>query len=303
MPSAQRSVLLRSAFVIVASLMLAVPAAGVAQTTRHVYVTVVGNDGSPVADLGPKDFRLREGGRDREVVSVEPATAPMRIALMVEELLTPAGGVRQGLFELAKALIGSAEISLIVVGQSNRTAVPFTTDLNAIVAGINELPLSQPPGTAHVPEGIGQMATEFQGERHERPVMVVVALDSLQASAMQPQHVLNQLRDSGAQLHVVSIDAPQRADDVAGAGGLMDTAGRAQVLGDGPRQSGGRQWPVTALTAVPRAMLSIANDLVNQYRITYVLPEGTKPSDRLDVRLNGRRDTTLRAPTRIRADR
>ena len=73
---------------------------------------------------------------------------------------------------------------------------------------------------------------------------------------------------------------------------------RTQVLGDGPRQSGGRQWPVSALTAVPKAMLSIANDLSNQYKITYTLAAGTKPSDRLNV-TTSRRGVTLRAPTRI----
>ncbi len=79
---------------------------------------------------------------------------------------------------------------------------------------------------------------------------------------------------------------------------MMEASGRAQVLGDGPRQSGGRQWPVNALTAVPKAMLSIANDLSNQYKVTYVLPDGVEPSDRLNISLN-RRGHTLRAPTRI----
>jgi VWFA-related protein len=272
------------------------PAPAPEQTTRAVYVTVVDNDGQPVAGLTPADFRLRENNRDREIASVEPATEPMRIALMVEETLTPAGGVRQGFFELIKVLQGKAEMSLVVVGLSNRTAVPYTTDPNVLVQGLNDLPLSQRQQTNHVPEGIGEMARVFQKDRVARPVIVMVALDSQQVSNEQPQSVLNQLRDSNAQLHVVSVQTPQM---VAGASGeMLDAAGRQQVLGDGPRQSGGRQWPVTALTAVPQAMLSIASDLANQYKITYTLPAGTKPSDRLNVTTN-RRGVTLRAPTRI----
>lgn len=280
-------------------LLVGISTAASAQVTRHTYVTVVTDDDEPVTGLTPADFRLREGGRDREITSVEPATDIMRIALMVEERLTPTQGTRQGLFNFAQLMRGKAEMALVVVGQSNRMAVPFTTDANAILAGINELPLSQRMQNDHVPEGIGDMARNFQDERHPRPVMVIIALNALQASAEQPYNVLNELRDSNAQLHVVSIDTPQRAADVVGAADLMEASGRQQVLGDGPRQSGGRQWPVTALTAIPGAMESIANDLFSQYKITYVLPEGTDPSDRLDVRLNQGRDRRILAPTRI----
>jgi hypothetical protein len=126
--------------------------------------------------------------------------------------------------------------------------------------------------------------------------MVMLALDTQQVSSEQPQNVLNQLRDSNAQLHVVSVQTPQVA--ASGSGEMLDAAGRQQVLGDGPRQSGGRQWPAPALTAVPKVMLSIANDLLNQYKLTYTLPAGTKPSDRLNV-TTSRRGVTLRAPTRI----
>jgi VWFA-related protein len=265
------------------------------QTTRSVYVTVVDNDGQPVTGLGAADFRLRENNRDREIVSVAPATEPLRIALMIEESLTPAGSARQGLFEFVKQMQGKAEMSLVVVGLSNRVAVPYTTDANALVAGLNDLPLSQRQQTNHVPEGIAEMARVFQKERHARPVMVMMALDSQQVSSEQPQSVLNQLRDSNAQLHVVSIEAAQTALDPSQ---MMEASGRAQVLGDGPKQSGGRQWPVGALTAIPKAMLSIANDLSNQYLITYTLPAGTDASDRLNVTTN-RRGVTLRAPTRI----
>jgi VWFA-related protein len=272
---------------------------GAARVIRHTYVTVLTEDNEPVTGLTPADFRLREGGRDREITSVEPATDPMRIALMVEERLTPTQGTRQGLFNFAQQMRGKAELALVVVGQSNRMAVPFTTDVNAVLAGIMDLPLSQAMRNDHVPEGVADMARAFQEERHLRPVMVVIALNSLQASAEQPHNVLNHLRDSNAQLHVVSIDTPQQAPDVVGAADLMEASGRQQVLGDGPRQSGGRQWPVTALTAIPNAMASIANDLENQYKITYVLPAGTDPSDRLDIRLNDRRGRRILSPTRI----
>ena len=64
-------------------------------------------------------------------------------------------------------------------------------------------------------------------------------------------------------------------------------------------KTGGRQWPVNLLTAVSsKGTQMIANDLSNQYVLTYVLPDGVKPSDRLSVEMK-KKGVTLRAPTRI----
>ena len=266
--------------------------------TRKVYVTVVDKQGQPVPGLTPADFTLKEGGREREITAAAPATEKMRVSLMVEETLTPQGGVRQGLSDFMQKMAPLAEMELIVVGQSNRVAVPYTSDLNALIGGINALPLSQRQQTNHVPEGIYEAARKYASVRTERPVIIMIALDSQQVSSEEPQNVLNQLRDSNAQLHVVSIEAAQQASNPAQ---MLEMSGRAQVLGDGPKQSGGRQHPVNALTAVPKAMMSIANDLSSQYVLTYVLPDGVKPSDRLSVELE-KSGFTLRAPTRIFRD-
>ena len=264
--------------------------------TRKVYVTVVDKEGQPVPGLTPADFTLKEGGREREVTAAAPATEKMRVSLMVEETLTPLGGVRQGLADFMQKMAPFAEMELIVVGLSNRVAVPYTSDLNALIGGINALPLSQRQQTNNVPEGIYEAARTFTTVRTERPVIVMIALNSQQVSSEEPQNVLNRLRDSNAQLHVVSIETTQQA--AGNPAEMLEMRGRAQVLGDGPKQSGGRQHPVNALTAVPKAMLSIANDLSSQYVLTYVLPDGVNPSDRLSVELE-KRGFTIRAPTRI----
>jgi VWFA-related protein len=286
------------------SVLTVVLAAGVAvlvatsapPTARSLHVTVVDNQGMPVTDLTAADFTLKEGGRDREIASVEVAKAPLQIALAVEESLTPLGGVRQGILDFTQRIATRGQIELVVVGQANRVAVPATSDVQAIVGGINALPLSNRAGQInHVPEGVADLARSFIKSKPERPVIVMIALDTQQASSEQPQNVLNLLKDSNALFHVVSIEAGGMSGSAAQ---LMETAGRAQVLGDGPKQSGGRQWPVTVLTAIPKVMQQIAGELGSQYKITYTLPDGQKASDRVQVATK-RRGVTLRSPTRI----
>ena len=170
--------------------------------------------------------------------------------------------------------------------------------------GINNLSLSQQQTQTMVPEGIFDLTKVLEKDKPERPVIVLLALEKQQASAEQPQNVLNQLARSGAMMYVVSMEGGSASSGTSGIGrasadnGAMDMAGRAQVMGDGPKQSGGRRVEVAALTAFPTGIQQIADDLSSQYLIKYTLPDGVKPSDRLNVSLK-KKGATLRAPTKI----
>jgi len=204
--------------------------------------------------------------------------------------------VRSGLADFIKRMYQDAEISLIVVGQRNFTAVDFTSDPNALMAGVNGLTLSQQRVQTMVPEGVYEMAKNFEKAKPERPVMVLVALETQQVSAEEPQNVLNQLGRSRAMMSVVSMEGG--SSSAGGVGSAMDMAGRAQVMGDGSKQSGGRRIEVAALTGMPKALQQVADDLSSQYLITYTLPDGVKPSDRLAVTLK-KKGATMRAPTKV----
>src|SRR6185295_8158485 len=70
-----------------ASLLLTFPLqkSGAARAhTRRVFVSVVDRAGTPVADLGPADFEVTEGGVKRPAAHAGLETSPMRIALVVD---------------------------------------------------------------------------------------------------------------------------------------------------------------------------------------------------------------------------
>src|SRR5262245_40997832 len=79
-------------------------------TTRTVYVTITDGKGAPVPDLNAANFKVKEGGKDREVVKAAPATTKAHLALMVEERLIADTQTRVGLFEFVKRMNGVAEI-------------------------------------------------------------------------------------------------------------------------------------------------------------------------------------------------
>jgi hypothetical protein len=71
-----------------------------------------------------------------------------------------------------------------------------------------------------------------------------------------------------------------------------------EVLGDGPKQSGGGRDEIIAAASVLTGLQNLAEALKRQYLIEYTLPDGVKPSDKLSVSVK-RKGVTLHAPTRI----
>lgn len=263
---------------------------------RTVYVTVTDSKGAAVTDLTPANFKVKEGGKDREIIKAEPAKALPHLALLVEERLAPDQSTRVGLFEFVKRINGTAEMSLITVGLRNTTIVPYVTDPNALLKAINELSLNPQP-TSNLTEGINDIAKTFEQQRPERPVIVVVGFSGGQAGGPSPSSILTQLRQSGAMLYSVTYGPPDTSNS-ANLGTMGDESGREQVLGDGAKQSGARRLEVVSTNAIPKALQQIADDLAAQYMITYALPAGVKPDRRFSITTD-RKGLALRAPSAL----
>jgi VWFA-related protein len=266
-----------------------------AATSRTIYVSVTDGKGNPIAGLTAADFKVKEGGKDREITRAEQAKAPAHVALMVEDRLAVDQSVRVGMFEFVKRLAGNAEISLITVGLRNNELTPFVSDANVVLKAINELSRNTQP-TSNLTEGLNDISKKFDEANPIRPVIVAIAMSGGQAGA-EPKSILNQLRQSGATLYAVTYGSPSDSQNPA-LGTLGDESGREQVLGDGAKQSGGRRFDLVTTSAVPKALQDVAGDILSQYAITYALPDGVKPDKRFSISTE-RKGVTVRAPSAI----
>lgn len=278
---------------ILAASMLAPPAV-IEAAERTVYVTVVDGNGTAVTDLTAADLVVKEGGKEREIVKAGPASAKMRLTIAVEERLMADTAVRQAMFAFMKRVIDKAEIRLVTIGLRNNTAADYTSALDVLVAGINKLTLNPRP-ESQVAEGVNEVASELIAAKPARSALVVLAFSGGQAG-VDPRSVLEKVRQSGVTMSAVTLAGG--TTDSSSAASLAEQSGREQVLGDGPKQSGGRRLEVPSTGAFPQALQQIANDLLAQYAITYVLPDGVKPDKRFSIS-SKRRGVTLRAPTAI----
>jgi VWFA-related protein len=263
-------------------------------TNRTVFVTITDGNGAAVTDLTPADFVVKEGGKEREITQAAPATAKMHLVLAVEERLVGDAATRQAIFDFLKRMVSIAEIRMVIVGLRNQMVVDYTTRIDSFVEAINNFTLN-PAKDSAVAEGVMEISNDFVQTKRERPVMVVVALGGGQ-SGVESRAVLDKIRDSGVTMYSATLGAAQA--NVTPLGGLSDQAGREQVLGDGPKQSGGRRIEVGATAGMPKALQQIANDLTAQYAITYVLPDGVKLDRRFNITVK-RRGLNLRAPSTI----
>jgi VWFA-related protein len=264
-------------------------------TTRTVYVTVVDGQGHAVEGLTPADLAVIEGGKPRTITSVARASEKVRLALMVEQILVGHSYVRIGLADFVARMRPSAEIALFTVSQRAEKLVDYTSDPAVLIDGICNLPVGQTRQSGAVPDAIYEVAKQFEKARPARPAIVLAVIEAGQ-STDNPESVLSQIAKSKAQIWAVSLSISGAARSSYFT--RQQVVGREQVIGDGSVHSGGRRIPLVELPGFHAGLQQVADDLEGQYLITYTLPDGVKPSDRVSVSLE-KPNATLRAPKRV----
>jgi len=231
----------------------------------------------------------------------------MRIALLVSDAGT--GGFQGGIANFIQKLSGRAEIALISVLMQPETVVDYSSDIGILRAGLRRL------GSRGLQSGAQLLETIRDATKHvryegRRPVIVVVRVGGEASTTLSGREVREQLQKSGAILYVISTVGAQRpAPSVARQGISTEQAqlhddetvesahNLGVVLGDGSRESGGRHEQVISTTLIP-TLDQLADELLNQYALTCVLPAGVKPTDKLSV-ASKRKGVTVRAPSRL----
>jgi len=268
--------------------------------THTVFVTALEENGAPVVDLAAADFIVKEDGKDREVLRAELARVPMQVAIIVDDNGT--GIFRAGLVSFVQLLHGRAEIALSsVVGQTHRL-VDYTPDAERVLAAV--MGLSARPGTpdgGQLLEGIFQASKDQEKLEATRPVIVALTVGGEEHSTVPAHNVLDQLAKSGSTLYViqvagtllrptVQITQPRQL--------LGENLNLSEVLGEGPKQTGGWREEIVASTGLVPGLGRIAAELKSQYVLEYSRPPKGKPLERLNVSIK-RRGLNLRAPSKV----
>lgn len=253
-----------------------------AEVTRKVHISATDAKGAPVTDLTAADITVKEGGKERPVASLQPAVAPMHVAILVDDAGT--GAFQSAVAQFLQKSLGHGQFSISLLSPQAAQVVDFTEDVDALKNALGRLGARgrlQPDGDQMV-EAIADSAKTLQQRKAERPVILALTIAGGQLHSVTPENVLTTLRLSGAALNVVFVTG----------------ADLGMVMGDGPKQSGGRIEQAGTGPAIVSAAAKIAYALQHQYLLTYTLPDGVKMSDRITV-ATSRKGITLTSPSRI----
>ena len=290
----------RGAAPLLAACLILQAAVASAQQPRRVYVTAADARGAPVTDLTAADFTVKEGGKAGEIVKVGPATGLIRVAILVDDNGT--GIFRFAVGKFIEALLGRAEFAISTVTGQMLKLVDYTSSAQALsdaIANLNARPSTNDGG--QLLDGIAETAKDFDRRNAARPVILALTVGGVEHSTLPAHHVLDVLRRSGASLHVVTVvnnTLRSQSNPQTPGAQLDENMNLSEVLGDGPKQSGGYREEIVAAAGIIQGVQQLAEALKNQYLIEYSLPAGARPSDKLTVSVK-RKGVSLRAPTRI----
>ena len=264
---------------------------------RTVYVAAVDKKNAPVMDLTAADFVVKEDGKVRTISRAPLASAPMQIALMLDNGGLSLGAIRQGAGQFIQTLQGKGEFAIFTVGGRMLPLIDFTTDVPKLYAGLKSL-MARNTTSTDLLDGYIEVAGEFQRREAERPVIVTIASEGEEMSSAHAPAVLAAIQKSRAKFYYIGLGAPVTQGTrggLANSSNGSEAGSRNAVLGAAPRNSGGRTEQVLHASGVTPLMKQFADELAAQYAVTY-------STDATEARLSietKRKGVTVRGPTRV----
>lgn len=267
---------------------------------RHqvIHASVVDRDGTPVSSLGRGDFVIREDHVAREVLSVGPATDPLRIALLVDtsQAMEPhLNNVRAALKAFINSMQGRHEIALFGFGERPTLLADYTRDPARLEQAVGRV-FSHTATGAYLLDAITEVSQGLQSRENARSVIVVVSGEGPEFSSRYHTAVVSALRDADATLHSF-VMARRRIR-------LTDEGARERefAIAKGTHVTGGRRENLLTSMGLTNRLQSLAAELNNQYRIVYARPDSLIGPEKVQVTID-RPDLTVRAPRVARRDR
>ena len=271
------------------------------ETTKTAVVRVTDLHNRSIGDLKAADFTIAESGAVREVISVQPHTAPVNLVL----LLDVSGSVDNYvnfIRKAARAFIDTARdgdrISLVLFNEDVKVLSGFSANKARLSQSLDTFDAGG--ATAYYDAVAYTLADTLRPIRGERTAVVILTDGDDNRSFLPFDSLIGAIEESGALIYPLYVPSalialsesndPNKALDPLRTR-YMTLSARA--TGEGERlakASGGVYYPITQLSQIQQAYDDIVTQIRTAYSVTFrsgfQADPSNLPSPRLKVRVN-----------------
>lgn len=298
------------AFVVAGAVCVAGPWAAPAEVfaqarEKTIYVSVLDRDKKPIKTLQPEDITIREDNAAREILRIVPATDPMQIALLIDNSQAATQRI-QRMRDAFTAFVnrvanGTHEVSIVTMADRATLLLDSNKDAKTILnKGVNRL-FAVPGSGMYLLDSIVQTTKGFQKRETPRPVIVAVLTEGVEFSQDHYQTVIDSLLNSGTAFYALVLTEGPEANPASD-----ESRNRNVVLDRGTKETGGRRETLITDMALQDNLLSVAEELLTQFKVTYARPEQLIPPKTTTVEAKAAGVTargTVPGPRDVRAAR
>ncbi|MBK6722296.1 MAG: VWA domain-containing protein [Acidobacteria bacterium] len=277
--------------------------------TKTALVRVTDLQNRSIAGLTANDFEVTENGTVRDIVSIEPSTAPFNLVL----LLDVSGSVENYVNFIRKAARSFVEtvgredrVSIVIFNDDVKQLSRFTTDKGKLSESLDSFDAGG--GTAYYDALAYTISDTLRPLKGERTAIVILTDGDDNRSFLAFDSLAGSIQESGALIYPLYV--PSGLIALAATGADIDPLRKkymsltAKSEGEGDKLakiSGGVYYPITQIGQIQEAYDDIVVQLRTAYNVTFrsdgstVNENGASPK----LKIRTRRENSFTAISRV----
>lgn len=268
---------------------------------KKVLVRVTDINNRAVSDLKKDDFEISESGESREILSVQPATAPFNLVLLLDvsgSVDNYVDFIRKAARNFVNTVSPQDKVAIIIFNEDVKTLSTFTTDKGKLSESLDTFDAGG--STAFYDALAYTLVDTLRPLRGERTAIVTLSDGDDNRSFLPFDSLIGSIQESGALVYPLYVPSALVAASANNNPNLSVDPLRTRYMGltskaenEGERLaqiSGGVYYPIRQLSDLQKAYDDIVIQLRTAYTVTFrsdlaETSNKTTASPRLKVRI------------------
>lgn len=247
---------------------------------KRVITRVSDINNRAVSDLKEDDFEITELGESREILAVEPATAPFNLVLLLDvsgSVDNYVDFIRKTARNFVRTVGANDRIAIIIFNEDVKTLSTFTADKGELSESLDTFDAGG--GTAYYDALAYTLAETLQPLKGERTAIVVLSDGDDNRSFLAFDSLLGTIQESGALIYPLYVPSGLIAASANNTSNISidplrsrytALTSKAEVEGEKLAQiSGGVYYPISQIGDLQKAYDDIVIQLRTAYSITF----------------------------------